>query len=317
MASIAVLGENVVDCVANAQGALQPALGGSPLNVALALARQQQQVTYLSPISSDHFGDAFVRLLKQQQVQLPTRRSEKPSSLAVVQIDKQGQPHYSLYRQGIADRDLHFTELCSALPADCRLLHTGSLALDPADQAVVRPFLHWCISQHCLLSIDINVRLAAISDVAAYRLYLQEILPMAHFIKASDEDLAALYPSLSLTSAVTMLRQIAPKALLVITAGAQGATLYQQTRTFSCPAITPGRFVDTVGAGDTFFANFLATLATQDALNSEHAAVNYPDALLQQALLRGAMAASLNIAQAGCVPPNRDELNVALANHAD
>lgn len=329
MARIAVLGENVVDCVVGEHGQLHSSLGGSPLNVALALSRQQHQVCYLSPLSADHFGDAFARLLQHEQITLGAARSSRPSSLAIVHIDSQGQPHYSLYRQGIADRDITLAALCAAVPPDTQLLHSGSLALDPADSAVVTPFLQWVVRQGIALSIDINVRLAAISDVAAYRTTLPGVLALARFIKASDEDLAALYPQLSLSAAVNTLRAIAPSAMLLLTAGAAGATLYQAERQLFCPAQPPERFVDTVGAGDTFFACFLATLADADVLVSPAPAATLSDnrrsdsdnrfadsllsdTLLQRALQRAVTAASLNIAQRGCVPPSRAEIDAAL-----
>jgi fructokinase len=306
---IAVLGENIVDCVLQSDGQLKPLLGGSPLNVALALAKQQVPVCYLSPISRDHFGQAFVQLLQQHQVFLsPQQRSDKPSALALVSIDAHGSANYSLYRQGIADRDVTLEGLIATLPSDTTLLHTGSLALDPEDAAVVQPFIQYCRAQGIALSIDLNVRLHAISDAPSYRHYVQQLLPLANYIKASDEDLAALFPLLTLQDAIQHLRQLALDALLVLTAGAAGSTLYHGDTRLSVAAITPVPFVDTVGAGDTFFSNFLAAL--QPHLQLPPAGI--ASSVLQRALQRAAMAAALNIQHAGCVPPTQHELDQAM-----
>lgn len=307
---IAVLGENIVDCVLQSSGQLKPLLGGSPLNVALALAKQQVPVCYLSPISRDHFGQAFVQLLQQHQVlHSPQQRSDKPSALALVNIDAHGSAHYSLYRQGIADRDITLAGLIAALPSGTRLLHTGSLALEPEDADAVQPFIQHCCAQGIALSIDLNVRLHAISDASSYRDYMQQLLPLASYIKASDEDLAALFPWLALPDAVQHLRQLAPKALLVLTAGAAGSTLYHGDSTLYVAAITPTPFVDTVGAGDTFFSNFLAALQPHLPL----APTGIASSVLHSALQRAAMAAALNIQHAGCVPPSKHELDQAMA----
>jgi len=310
MTNIAVLGENVVDCVPAGAGLFEPRLGGSPLNVALALARQQMTVCYLSPLSQDSFGCAFANLLQQEQVKIGLPAVKAPSSLAMVQFDDDGQPQYSLYRCGVADRSLELAALQQALPATTQLLHTGSLALEPQDKSVVWPFLQSVKQRGLLLSIDINVRVLAISDLAAYRKYVPQVLALANYIKASDEDLAALWPQLSTNEAICQIQQIAPDACVILTAGAGGATLYRQGSQLHCPAVTPATLVDTVGAGDTFFANFIAALGHQQQLY--HDAV--PDnAQLQQALLAGAIAASLNLAKRGCVPPNRQELADALS----
>lgn len=313
MANIAVLGENVVDCVPAGAGLFEPRLGGSPLNVALALARQQMTVCYLSPLSQDSFGCAFASLLRQEQVNIGLPPVQAPSSLAMVQFDEDDQPQYSLYRCGVADRALELAALQQALPAAAQLLHTGSLALEPQDKSVVWPFLQSVKQRGLLLSIDINVRVLAISDLAAYRKYVPQVLALADYIKASDEDLAALWPQLSTAEAIRQIQQIAPDACVILTAGAAGATLYRQGLQLHCPAVTPTTLVDTVGAGDTFFANFIAALGQQRQL--------YPDAVtdkaqLHQALLAGAIAASLNLARRGCVPPNRQELADALSQFA-
>lgn len=309
MTHIAVLGENVVDCVPAGQGLLEPRLGGSPLNVALALARQQMTVSYLSPLSQDSFGLAFRRLLREAQVQLPIPSVTAPSALAMVQFDEAGQPQYSLYRSAVADRSVNLTTLQQALPADTSLLHSGSLALEPQDSAVVFPFLQHCKNLGLLLSIDINVRLAAISDLAAYRNYVPQVLALADYIKASDEDLAGLWPALNVADAVSQLRQLAPNACLILTEGAAGATLFRQTERLHCAAVTAEPFIDTVGAGDTFFANFLAELGHQQQLRLS---AQPSAAQLQQALIAGSVAASLNIAERGCVPPSRPALLQAL-----
>jgi fructokinase len=309
---IAVIGENVIDIFTEADGRFIAKTGGSPLNLAIACALQQVPVSYLSPLSSDAFGDAFLQLLQQRGVTAGwPQRSAAPSSLAFVRIDANGQPSYSLYRQGIADRDYTAEQLIAALPADCRILHTGSLALEPQDAGKLMPVLQSAKQRGIRLSVDINVRLQFVTDVAAYRTHIEQVLQLADYIKASDEDLAALYPALDLQSAVDKVRALAPAALLALTCGAEGATLYLGTQAITQTVIQPDIFIDTVGAGDTFFANLLVQLLQ---LHPAETALSTLD--LQQcrsALQRACLAASLNIAKAGCEPPEKDTLDQALA----
>ena len=63
--SIAVLGEALIDFIVGSDGAYRPHLGGSPYNVAIGLARQGMDVSYLSPLSNDTFGDQFYAALKK------------------------------------------------------------------------------------------------------------------------------------------------------------------------------------------------------------------------------------------------------------
>ena len=101
---IFVLGEALMDCIAQPEGQLRPLMGGSPYNLARAAALRGATVTYLNPLSTDNFGQQLRAQLQADGVQLLAQPSRKPTSLAVVQV-KDGQPSYGFYREGIADRD--------------------------------------------------------------------------------------------------------------------------------------------------------------------------------------------------------------------
>ena len=90
--TIAVLGEALIDLIAGDDGAYRPHLGGSPYNVAIGLARQGIDVSYLSSLSDDSFGDQLRESLSNEKVTVPLqRRSLWPTSLAVVTVDDGGQ----------------------------------------------------------------------------------------------------------------------------------------------------------------------------------------------------------------------------------
>ena len=101
---IVVLGEALMDCIAQPDGRLLPLQGGSPYNMARAAALRGAQVAYLNPLSTDLFGQGLGQRLRQDGVALSLPPSRRPTSLAVVQLTD-GQPSYGFYREGIADRD--------------------------------------------------------------------------------------------------------------------------------------------------------------------------------------------------------------------
>lgn len=306
---LAVIGENVVDMFRQANGDFRPRVGGSPLNVAVGAALQQVPALYLSPISSDAMGDDIHAYLQQRGVQLPGHnRSPLPSSLAFVTFSAQGQPSYSLYRRGIADRDISADQLIALLPRHCKVLHTGSLALEPLDAAIVLPVLKTAKAWGMWVSVDLNVRLNFVSDAEAYRRHLLDVIALADIIKASDEDLALLFPTREPTSALAYLQTLAPKALIAYTLGADGAALLRADARIDVAGIAPTPFVDTVGAGDTFFANLLAGL-----MPFYGCAGLPPLANLHSVLQRANLAASLNVSRVGCQPPTKAELDQAMA----
>lgn len=101
---IFVLGEALMDCIAQPDGQFRPIMGGSPYNLARAAALRGAAVTYLNPLSNDHFGQKLRAQLVTEGVQVLAKASHKPTSLALVQVEN-GQPSYDFYREGIADRD--------------------------------------------------------------------------------------------------------------------------------------------------------------------------------------------------------------------
>ncbi len=307
---ISVIGENVVDLFAQADGRFLAKMGGSPFNFAIAAALQQVPVQYLSPLSTDGFGDQFAEVLHRHKIQFGEgTRSSAPSSLAFVRVDAKGQPHYSLYRQGIADRDISVHGLLSDLAASTQILHTGSLALEPDDAEILLPVLQAAKARGIKISVDINVRLQFVSDPVKYRDHIHQVVALSDFIKASDEDLAALYPEIPAGLAFQQFLALAPNALVAYTRGEHGAQLWLHGHYIEQQIIAPKQFVDTVGAGDTFFSNLLCGLIGMPdvALND----ADYSLTELQPLLKRATLAASINVSRQGCQPPSKSELDAA------
>ncbi|MEC8347989.1 MAG: PfkB family carbohydrate kinase, partial [Pseudomonadota bacterium] len=154
--TIAIVGEAIIDFIANAQGEYRPHLGGSPYNVAIGLARNGESVSYLSPFSSDNFGELMHSSLRREGVQIPVqRRSRYPTSLALVTTNANKQPSYTLYRKGIADTDITFSEIATQLPADLTVLHTGSLAITPDQLPKIRELMQLMQRRSIVISLDL------------------------------------------------------------------------------------------------------------------------------------------------------------------
>src|SRR3954464_15016380 len=101
--------EAVIDMVAAPDGTYRPVPGGAPFNFARALALQGIAAQYANPFSRDAFGVLLQQTLQDAGAQHPGVGSNRPTSLALVSTDASGHPHYSFYREGVADRDLDAT----------------------------------------------------------------------------------------------------------------------------------------------------------------------------------------------------------------
>ena len=302
---IFVLGEALMDCIAQPEGQLRPLMGGSPYNLARAAALRGATVTYLNPLSTDNFGQQLRAQLQADGVQLLAQPSRKPTSLAVVQV-KDGQPSYGFYREGIADRDYSVESVLAALKAASPgILHTGSLALVPPEHEKVLAIVQGAKALGWTVSVDINLRSKLADDLAAYVAAVRSVMVLADWIKASDEDLETLgFEGVAIGESARLVRELrasaAPGALsrIALTFGGDGAYLDidRQHHSGPVPRIT---VADTVGAGDTFWGNTLADWALQPA----DAAARVADTLALSM-----KAAAINCTRQGCQPPTLAEV---------
>ncbi len=305
--TIAVLGEALIDLIVGADGAYRPHLGGSPYNVAIGLARQGIDVSYLSPFSDDTFGDRLYASLEREGVSLPNpRRSRWPTSLALVTIDDAGMPAYRLYREGIADKDISFEEVASNLPANLRVFHTGSLAITPSQLPKIRKLFALLRDKGVVISMDINIRLSASYETQAYLDGVRSLLPLVDIAKASDEDLEPFQFAADVRKAAQMAFDEMGSGMLLLTEGKGGALLHTANDVIEKKAYPIAHVEDTVGAGDTFHSAFLAALCRRDSIKEPYGAID--DGVLGDAVDFACAAAAINVSRAGCNPPTQREV---------
>lgn len=307
---IITLGEALVDMIEQPDGRFDACLGGSVCNFTQAIALQGLPTTYLNPLSVDKFGDRFAVLLREKGVRLASqRRSRCPTSLAIVSLDGHGSPTYAFHRESVADRDVSTDELIASLPDDGVLLHTGGLALVPADLDKVSAVIAAATRRGVLISIDANLRPMAVPQRAAYSAGVLRVLGMAHIVKVSDEDLEILGLGAASPQELTdALFGESSVQLVALTRGAQGATLMTRHAEATLAAPTGLAVVDTVGAGDCFQAGLLAYLKHGDKLASPALLEKLDRDFLAAALRHAIASASINITRAGCSPASWDEV---------
>ena len=299
--SIWVLGEALMDCVAQTDGTLRPFMGGSPFNLARAAALRGASVGYVNPLSSDQFGQAMKQQLLHDGVTPLAPTSPLPTSLAVVQI-RQGQPSYGFYREGIADRDYTVDAVLRRLEGQPPgILHTGSLLLVPPEHHKILEVLRGAKALGWTLSVDVNLRPKLAADLATYVRAVQDVARHADWLKASDEDLTLLgFDSPRREHGAAIAARFAAQGTqrIALTFGGEGAWLSVDGHAAQAD-VPPTQVVDTVGAGDTFWGNCLGDWA----LHPEYAGQRVAQTL-QQAML----AAAINCERAGCQPPRYSEV---------
>lgn len=257
-----VCGEALFDLFGSEAGAglaFDARIGGSPFNVAVGLARLGLKSALLAGISTDPLGERLVEALRRENVRTDmVKRTDRPTTLSVVSLAADGQPHYAFYGERAADRDLRAEDL-PALGPDVWGLHAGSysLVVEPVGSALLALFEREAGRR--LLTLDPNVRLNVEPDPAVWRDRIARFVGHADIVKVSDEDLGLLYPGATGAEIAASWLE-AGAALVILTRGPAGAEYFDRSGRRSVAGRSV-RVADTVGAGDTFQAALIAGLA--------------------------------------------------------
>jgi fructokinase len=284
--------------------AFRAIVGGSPLNVAVALGRLGVSTAFLGAISTDAFGGRIVAALAESGVDLSlVARVDRPTPLAIVALNGD-EPRYTFYDTATAARGMTLREL-KALPADTAVLHFGSIALaaEPAASTLIARAR--TAREGRLICIDPNVRPAFAHDKPFYRRNLERALELGHIVKLSLSDLAWLRPQLA-PEEFARERLAAGASLVVVTRGSQGAIACSGTGT-SVAAAAPVPVVDTIGAGDAFTAGLLAALM-EEGIKAPADLESIRPQQLDTALAFATTVAGATCARAGADPPRKSEL---------
>jgi fructokinase len=306
---ILVCGEALFDVFVGADAgprlAAEFVAGGSPMNVAIGLARLGASSAFFGGLSTDRFGEILREGLVQEGVDLsPAPRKPNPTTLSVVATGADGQPRYTFYGANAADRMVSAADL----PADLSgfaAITMGSYTVSVAPVSDALAALAEREGARRVISLDPNLRPSVIGDLGAWPAQFERFARHATLVKASDEDIELAFGGrVSAAEAARRWLELGAK-LVIVTRGAAGAVA------FGCgePLEIAGRridVVDTVGAGDTFHAAMLADLARRGSLSRDAIACLGRDALAET-LRYAVAAASVTCQRRGADLPRRDD----------
>ncbi|MEW5422977.1 carbohydrate kinase [Amorphus sp. 3PC139-8] len=280
-------------------------VGGSPFNVAVGLARLDQDVALLTGLSRDRLGERLFDRLEREGVSTSYLvRTERPTTLSLVDLGPDGSPVYAFYGEGTADRCVTEADL-PAFGSNVWGFHVGSFSLVTAPTGSSLLALARREAGRRLITLDPNVRLNAEPDLAFWRARVDDFVSVSDVVKVSSEDLELLFPGFA-TDDVAARWLEAGAALVIVTGGASGADAYGAFGKVS----EPGRVVavaDTVGAGDSFMAAMIARLAERGLTSRRYLADLSAEDVLQ--LLGFASdAAAITCSRRGADLPHRSDI---------
>lgn len=284
--------------------------GGSPFNLAFGIRRLGAPTGFLGGLSEDGFGRMLASRLEAEGVDISlAKTSRRPTPLAIVATGEDGHPSYTFHAENCAECDLTAEDV----PYDLRgiaAIAVGSfpLIMEPIGTTLVG--LVRCAAPACVISVDPNLRLSLVPDLAHWHTRFDGIVRHASIVKVSAEDIDAAYGEDAAEADIARRWLDGGAQLVVTTDGPHGATAYHACGTVKVPG-RPIKVVDTVGAGDTFHTAMLASLERTKRLTRE-AIAGFDREGLKALLTECAVAAGITCSRRGADLPTLEELRAAM-----
>jgi len=297
-----VVGEALIDVVHRRDGSVDSHPGGSPLNVAIGLARLGREAHLLTWFADDDGGAALSSHITGSDVHLVAGSAgASRTSRAVATLDADGAASYEF------EIDWRLPEQIPSL--EPVVVHTGSIAavLEPGASAVLD-----LVREHrgtASVTYDPNMRPGLMGSPLAAASHVEPMVDEADVIKVSDEDLAWYAPGRPPEEVAAQWASRGP-ALVVVTLGGSGAFAVT-SRGERVDVIAPRvEVADTVGAGDSFMGGLVDGLWSAGLLGAHRrdALLAIDTETLTAVLERCVRIAAITVSRPGADPPTAAEL---------
>ena len=243
-------------------------LGGAPANFAYHVSQFGFDGVAVSAIGADDLGDEILVSLNKKQLNYLVEKTPFPTGTVQVTLSGKGIPQYEIC-QKVAWDNIPFTPEMEVLARKTKTVCFGSLAQrNHASRITINKFLD-LVPTDALKIFDINLR---------QHFYSQELiehsLTRCNVLKINDEEVvlvAKLFGWENMTE-TEICKQLIENYLLemvVLTKGIEGSYVITKNDISFQP--TPlVEVADTVGAGDSFTAGFVASLLSGKNISEAH-----------------------------------------------
>ena len=300
-----VVGEALMDVVRSGDSVTEHP-GGSPMNVSFGLARLGIPVTFLTRLGSDARGWAIeAHLVSEGVTVVPRPVANIATSTATARIDASGSAHYEF--------DVDWTLDASDAPVGrVDVLHFGSIGafLEPGARAVAAVIAS--ASSTATITYDPNIRPQFLPDHGAALAAVERHVAHSDVVKASDEDVAWLYPGRDATEVAADWLASGP-SLVVVTTGSGGSIVEFGLGRMVVAALSV-EVADTIGAGDSFMAGLIAGLADEHLVgaDSRESLRNVSSETVRSIVERATLCAAITVGRHGAQPPTLADLDQAI-----
>lgn len=245
-------------------------IGGAPANFAYHVSQFGLPSCVVSAIGDDALGKEIIENFTSKGLDQLIAEVPYPTGTVQVEIDQTGIPLYDI-KENVAWDNIPYTEHLDALAKRTKAVCFGSLAQrNVVSRETINHFLDTMPKDDdSLIVFDVNLRQG---------FYNKEILCKSmqncNILKMNDEELITVsrmfgYPGIDLQDKCWILLGKYNLKMLILTCGINGSYVFTPGNVSFQP--TPKvEVADTVGAGDSFTAAFIASILKGKSVTEAH-----------------------------------------------
>lgn len=245
-------------------------IGGAPANFAYHVSQFGLPSCVVSAIGDDALGKEIIENFTSKGLDQLIAEVPYPTGTVQVEIDQTGIPLYDI-KENVAWDNIPYTEHLDALAKRTKAVCFGSLAQrNVVSRETINHFLDTMPKDDdSLVVFDVNLRQG---------FYNKEILCKSmqncNILKINDEELITVsrmfgYPGIDLQDKCWILLGKYNLKMLILTCGINGSYVFTPGNVSFQP--TPKvEVADTVGAGDSFTAAFIASILKGKSVTEAH-----------------------------------------------
>ncbi|MCI6748719.1 MAG: carbohydrate kinase [Bacteroidales bacterium] len=245
-------------------------IGGAPANFAYHVSQFGLPSCVVSAIGDDALGKEIIENFTSKGLDQLIAEVPYPTGTVQVEIDQTGIPLYDI-KENVAWDNIPYTEHLDALAKRTKAVCFGSLAQrNVVSRETINHFLDTMPKDDdSLIVFDVNLRQG---------FYNKEILCKSmqncNILKINDEELITVsrmfgYPGIDLQDKCWILLGKYNLKMLILTCGINGSYVFTPGNVSFQP--TPKvEVTDTVGAGDSFTAAFIASILKGESVTEAH-----------------------------------------------
>lgn len=244
-------------------------IGGAPANFAYHVSQFGLNNRVVSAVGDDKLGMEILDNFREKKLNTMVEIVPYPTGTVQVELDNEGVPCYDI-KEGVAWDNIPYTPALEDLAKHTTTVCFGSLAQrSVVSRETINRFLDTMPAENTLKIFDINLRQG---------FYTKEILcnsfRKCNVLKINDEELVTVsrmfgYPGIDLQDKCWILLAKYNLKMLILTCGVNGSYVFTpgEVSFVETPKV---EVADTVGAGDSFTAAFVASILSGLSIGEAH-----------------------------------------------